>query len=219
MPILTEVLAVMQVWRWVLRLGGPGLVLLGIADNSIVPLTGSMDVLTILLAARNRDLWAYYAVMATIGAVLGGYITYSIARQGGKEALERKLNKEKAQIVLHRLQRWGFWSVSVAAVLPPPFPLVPVLLAAGGSQFPRKKFLIALALGRAVRYLLVAGLGALYGNAIVSFFSRYYLHAVLVLVGIAVIGGIITLRQYLRSRRKDGSGSGRAESVAPGKVA
>src|SRR5437867_1285483 len=106
MPVLTDVLAVMQVWRWVLRLGGPGLVLLGIADNSIVPLTGSMDVLTIWLAARNRDLWPYYAVMATIGAVLGGYITYSIARQGGKEALERKFDKEKAEKVLKRFQRW-----------------------------------------------------------------------------------------------------------------
>ena len=42
--------------NWVRRLGGPGLVLLGFADNSVVPLPGSMDVLTIWLAARHRDL-------------------------------------------------------------------------------------------------------------------------------------------------------------------
>jgi membrane protein DedA with SNARE-associated domain len=155
--------------------------------------------------------------MSTIGAVLGGYITYAIAREGGREALERKFDKNKAEKVLKRFQRWSFWSVTVSAVLPPPFPIVPVLLAAGGSQYPRLKFLAALSLGRAVRYLLVAGLGALYGDAIVSFFSRYYLHAVLALVGIAVIGGILTLRQYLRSRRKDGSGRPRA--IAPSKVA
>jgi len=206
-----------QVWRWLLRLGGPGLVLLGIADNSFVPLTGSMDVLTIWLAARNRDLWPYYALMSTIGAVLGGYITYAIAREGGREALERKFHKEKAEKVLKRFQRWSFWSVAVSAVLPPPFPIVPVLLAAGGSQYPRRKFLTALSLGRAVRYLLVAGLGVLYGDAIVSFFSRYYLPAVLVLVGIAVIGGVLTLRQYLRSRRKDGRG--RPPAIAPSKAA
>jgi len=35
----------MTVWQHLRRMGGPGLVVLGLADNSIVPLTGSMDVL------------------------------------------------------------------------------------------------------------------------------------------------------------------------------
>lgn len=198
--------AVLLIWRWVLQLGGPGLVLLGIADNSLIPLTGSMDVLTIWLAASHRNLWPYYALMATIGAVVGGYITYAIARKTGKEALERKLDKRKADKVLKRFQRWSFWSVAIGAVLPPPFPLVPVLVAAGGSQYSRKKFLGALTLGRSVRYSLVAGLGSLYGKQIVAFFSRYYKPAVIILVVIAVIGGIFTLRQYLQSRNKQGSG-------------
>src|SRR5882762_5923564 len=84
------------IWQRLRRLGGPGLVLLGIADNSVVPLTGSMDVLTIWLAARHREPWPYYALMATLGAVIGGYITYSLARKGGKHAMEQKLSKRKA---------------------------------------------------------------------------------------------------------------------------
>ena len=56
MPLPSELLLVVLVWRWILRLGGPGLLLIGIADNSVVPLTGSMDVLTIWLAAGHRDL-------------------------------------------------------------------------------------------------------------------------------------------------------------------
>ena len=212
----TDVLAIMLVWRWVVRLGGPGLVLLGIADSSVIPLTGSMDVLTIWLAARHPDLWPYYALMATIGAVVGGYITYALARKGGKEAIERKLDNKQAEKVMNRFRRWSFWSVAVGAVLPPPFPLVPVLVAAGGSQYSRKKFVGALSLGRAVRYLLVAFFGSLYGKQIVAFFSRYYKPAVLVLVGIAIIGGIITLRQYLRSRKKEGD---RPHAIAPSKAA
>ncbi len=86
-------------WVRLRRLGGPGLVLLGIADNSVIPLTGSMDVLTIWLAARHREPWIYYAAMATIGAVLGGYITYALARKGGKETMERKLSKRRARKV------------------------------------------------------------------------------------------------------------------------
>jgi hypothetical protein len=37
---------------------------LGIVDSSVIPLPGSMDVLTILLSARNSQLWFYYALMA-----------------------------------------------------------------------------------------------------------------------------------------------------------
>jgi len=200
--LLSRPVAVALIWRWMIRAGGPGLVALGIADNSLVPLTGSTDVLTIWLAASQRSLWFYYAIMATIGAVLGGYITYALARKGGKEAIEHKFNPQKSEKIVRRFQRWGFWSVFTGAILPPPFPLVPVLLAAGAMQYPRRKFLSALSAGRGVRYTIIAGLGALYGNSIVAFFSRYYKPALLILVSLAVVGGLVTLFEYRRSRRK-----------------
>jgi membrane protein YqaA with SNARE-associated domain len=197
-PLLPVALIAM---RWLVRLGGPGLILLGIADNSIIPLTGSMDVLTLWLAAGHRDIWPYYAVMATIGAVLGGYITYSLGRKGGKETMQKRLKKRKADKLFKSFEKWGFRTIAVSALLPPPFPLVPVLLAAGALQYPRKKFVAALALGRSVRYFLLAGLGSLYARQITSFFNRYYKPAVITLVGLAVIGSIIALREYLHSRK------------------
>jgi len=193
--------AALLVWRWLVRLGGPGLILLGIADNSFVPLTGSMDVFTIWLAAKHRDLWPYYAAMATTGAVLGGYITYSLGRQGGKEAMHRKLNPQRAEKVFNQFDRWGFRTVALTAMLPPPFPMVPVLLAAGALQYPRKKFIGALAVGRSIRYFLIAGFGSLYARQIARFFNRYYKLALFTLIGLAIIGSIVALREYLRSRR------------------
>ena len=189
-------------WTRLRRLGGPGLVLLGIADNSLIPLTGSTDVLTIWLAAHHREPWPYYALMATIGAVIGGYITYSLARKGGKEAMEHKLSKKRAAQVYRALERWGFSAVAVSAVLPPPFPIVPFLLAAGAMQYSRKKFLAALTLGRAVRYTILAGLGARYGSHIVRFFARYYKPALAILIGLAVLGTAMTLAEYYRTQAK-----------------
>jgi membrane protein YqaA with SNARE-associated domain len=202
MPLSLHLLFAIPIWRRLRHLGGVGLILLGVADNSVVPLTGSMDVLTIWLAARHQEPWPYYALMATLGAVLGGYITYSLARKGGRETMERKLSKRKAAKFCKAFERWGFAAVSVPAIMPPPFPFVPFLLAAGAMQYSRKKFLAALTVGRGIRYSIVASLGFLYGNHILRFFSKYYKLAAAILIGLAVIGAALSLMQYLRYRKK-----------------
>src|SRR5712675_301918 len=197
LPHLHPLLA-LSVWRQLRRMGGPGLVLLGIADNSVIPLTGSMDGLTIYLAARHRETWPYYALMATLGAVIGGYITYALARKGGKQAMERKLSKKRAVQVSQAFERGGFFAVAVPALMPPPFPFVPFLLAAGAMQYSPRKFLGALTLGRGLRYTIAAGLGYIYGNNILRFFSRYSKPAMAILIGLAVIGAVLSLIQYFR---------------------
>jgi membrane protein YqaA with SNARE-associated domain len=194
-------LLAIPLWRQLRRMGGPGLVLLGIADNSVIPLTGSMDVLTIWLAARHREPWFYYAFMATLGAVIGGYITYALARKGGKEAMERKLSKKRAAKVSKAFERWGFFAVAIPALMPPPFPFVPFLLAAGAMQYAPKKFLAALTVGRGIRYFVAAALGFVYGRHILRFFSKYYAPSLAILIGLAVVGSVVTLFQYFRHRK------------------
>jgi membrane protein YqaA with SNARE-associated domain len=44
-----------------------------------------MDVFTIVLSADQRQRWPYYAFMATLGSLIGGYLTYRLARGEGKE--------------------------------------------------------------------------------------------------------------------------------------
>jgi len=202
MSIQVHLLIAVSVWNWLRHLGGVGLILLGLADNSVVPLPGSMDVLTVLLAARHKHLWWYYAFMATVGAVIGGYITYGLARKGGKEAFERKLSKNRAEKIFKRFEKWGFFAVAVPAILPPPFPIVPFLLAAGAMQYSRQKFVAALALGRGVRFTILAGLGAIYGRHIVRFFTKYYKPALVVLIALAVIAGVLSLVQYYRYKNR-----------------
>ncbi|MGA7908998.1 MAG: VTT domain-containing protein [Candidatus Sulfotelmatobacter sp.] len=204
MILHVHALLAIPIWRQLRHLGGLGLVLLGIADNSVIPLTGSMDVLTIWLAARHIEPWPYYALMATLGAVLGGYITYSLARKGGKEAMEHRLSKKRAAQVCQAFERWGFGAVAIPALIPPPFPFVPFLLAAGAMQYSRKKFLLALTLGRGIRYFVAAGLGFVYGRHILRFFSQYYAPALAILIGAAALGSLLTLIQYLRYRHQPG---------------
>lgn len=198
--------------QWLIHLGGPGLILLGLIDNSVIPLPGSMDVVTILLAAHHREPWIYYAVMATAGSVLGGYLTYRMARKGGKETLEKRFSQRKIKKVYAIFERWGFASVAIPAILPPPFPIVPMLLAAGAMQYPTKKFLTALAVGRGIRYSILAYLGFHYGRHIVTFFSRYYWPVLIALIAFSVIGGLYGLFEYKRRQKGDSPKASRPKS-------
>jgi membrane protein YqaA with SNARE-associated domain len=193
------------------QLGGPSLILIGLIDNSPFPLPGSTDIFTIVLAAHRREPWIYYAIMATIGAVLGGYVTYDMARKTGKEALEKRFPKRKVDKVYATFEKWGFAAVAIPALLPPPFPIVPMLLAAGALQYPKKKFLAALAVARGVRYTILAFLGAHYGHHVIRFFARYYKPTLIVLIALTAIGGLFALCIYLHRRRK----AGKAGSTTP----
>jgi membrane protein YqaA with SNARE-associated domain len=210
-PALLQLLASELEMRWLAafaidrgllqRLGGVGLVVLGLADNSLVPLPGSVDALTIVLAASRKEWWWYYALMAAVGSVLGGYLTYRLGSKGGKEALEKNLSKDKAAKAYRAFERWGFGSVFVPALLPPPVPIVPFLLTAGALQYSTRKFLAALAAGRALRYTLLAWLGSVYGAHIFRFFGRYYKPVLIVLVALAVIGGMVAVALLMRRRK------------------
>jgi membrane protein YqaA with SNARE-associated domain len=200
------VLLAFTLWDWVRRLGAPGLILLGLADNSVVPLPGSVDALTIILAASNKGWWWVYAIGAIIGAVVGGFLTFRLSRTGEEvlEEKEQKIPKDKFERLQRLFRKWGFGSVMIPAMLPPPVPLVPFLVSAGAMKYPTRKFLAALALGRGIRYFILAWLGRRYAHQIFGFFSTYYKPVLITLISLAVVGAVVLLALYLR-RRKPGT--------------
>jgi membrane protein YqaA with SNARE-associated domain len=177
--------------RWIYHLGALGFIPLGLLDSSIIPLPGSMDVLTIVLAARDATLWPYYALMATVGSVLGGFVTYRLARKGGKESLARKVSAKTLKRVYGMFERWGFAAIAIPALLPPPMPLVPFVLAAGAMQYSVNKFLLAMTLGRIVRYLVLAYLAARYGRKMLPLLLQHGHPAVAAVVGLAVTAVLV----------------------------
>jgi membrane protein YqaA with SNARE-associated domain len=187
--------------RWVYHLGGLGFIPLGLLDASIIPVPGSMDVLAIVLSARRSQLWLYYALMATAGSVLGGFATYRLARKGGKEMLERRFSARRLAKVFAIFQRWGFGAIAIPALLPPPFPMVPFLLAAGALQYSVRKFLVAITLGRTIRFVLLAFLAARYGRGMLNFISSHG-HAGLVTVLVLVAAAAATVFIFIAGKRQ-----------------
>jgi len=202
--ILAQFVVPNSVRDWIHGLGGPGLILLGLSDNTpfVSPPPGSVDVCVILLAAHRPEWWAYYAFMATVGEVLGGYVTYRLSRKGGKQALEKKVSKQRAEMVYRGFEKFGSITVLAGALLPPPFPFTTVLMTAGVMQYPRRKFLSALIAGRGLRFFAVAYLGRIYGHQMIGFFSRHYRMFMVLLIVIAIAGGFGALIYFLWYRPK-----------------
>ena len=193
-----------RLWVWLYHLGGPGLIVLGIVDSSVIPIPGSMDALTIVLAAHHRQLWLYYAAMATFGSVFGAYITFRLARNQGKERLKHTLRRGWKKKAADFFKKWRFWAIAVPAILPPPVPVVPFVVAAGATDYPTKRFVGAMTLGRAVRYTLLAYFANLYGRRIIAVFSKYGWPIVYALIAFAVVSA---LAGYVFSRLENGGKS------------
>ena len=178
--------------HWIYQLGGLGFIPLGILDNSVVPLPGSMDVLTLFLSARKQQFWLYYALMATIGSVIGGFLTYRLARKGGKETLARRFPAKTLKKVYKTFERWGVGAVAIPALLPPPMPMVPFVFGAGTMQYPVRKFLFALTLGRIIRYTLLAFFAARFGQQILTFISQHAHPGLFIVIGvIATVAAVL----------------------------
>jgi len=200
-----------SVWTWIQGLGGLGLILLGLADNTpfVSAPPGSEDVFLILLSAHHPQWWVYYAFMATVGEVLGGYLGYRLAAKGGRETFEKKVGKPRAEIIYERFEKRGYLTVFTGSILPPPFPFSPVVMAAGVMQYPRQKFFSALLAGRGARFLAVAFLGRVYGQQMIGFFSRHYRTLLYVLISVVVMAGIGALVYFIwyRPSRQPGEGA------------
>ncbi|MFZ0882333.1 MAG: VTT domain-containing protein [Candidatus Acidiferrales bacterium] len=187
--------------HWLFTLGGPGLILLGLIDSSVIPVPGSMDAMTIVLAGHDRQWWPYYAVMATVGSVVGAYLTYRIARNGGEKALKDKVSPRVMKRVTKAFERWGFGAIVIPALLPPPMPMVPFVIAAGALQYSTKKFLAAISAGRLARYCILAYLGAAYGRKIFKVILAHGEMALIVTIVLAMIAALVMLVLYFRRRR------------------
>jgi membrane protein YqaA with SNARE-associated domain len=149
------------------HLGAFGLLLLAIADSSPIPTFAGPDILTAILSARQRDPWYYYAGVATVGSVIGAYMTFRMARKAGLDYLNRKFGQRKGARLLNYFERWGTGALVFSTVVPFPFPTSAFFAAAGVLDYPLRTFLVVVALGRAVRYGTIAAIAFHYGRRFV----------------------------------------------------
>ena len=145
---------------------------MAVLDSSIIPLPipGSTDLLLLLLVAHRGLAWLL-AATAISGSLVGGYTTWHIGRRGGEAALRHYVPARLLGRVVVWVERHPVLAVFLPAVLPPPIPLSPFVLASGALGVSRARFLVVFGAARALRYALIASLGVAYGRPVVRLWT------------------------------------------------
>lgn len=159
--------------HWLTHFGLLGIFLVASIDASVIPLPlpGSSDLLVLLLTANRGNPWLA-TLAATMGSLVGGYFTWSAGKRGGAEMLKHHVPERLERHIERWVKQHGALTVAVASILPPPLPLMPFLVAAGAVGVSRTRFMASLGVARAVRYGLIAWLGATYGHAVIQKWSQ-----------------------------------------------
>lgn len=192
--------------HWLTHLGALGLFSVAVMDSSVIPLPlpGSTDLVLLWLVAHHGNPWLLVPC-ALAGSVLGGYTTWQIGRKGGEAALRRYMPARLLGRIVVWVEHHPALSVFLPAVLPPPIPLSPFVLASGALGVSRARFLLVYGAARSLRYSLVAWLGVVYGRHVIRMWSgalqKWSAPLLWVFAGLMVAGLCVGI-QRIRSLRK-----------------
>jgi membrane protein YqaA with SNARE-associated domain len=189
-----------------------GVFLVSIVDSSFVPLPlpGITDIMVIVLAAQHHS-WILLILLATAGSALGGYFSYQVGQSGGMAFLEKHVPAAIFKRVCEWMEKHAILSVALPAILPPPMPLSPFVLAAGALHMSRKKFLILFTASRAVRHSVAVWLGIHYGRHILhlwnSLSAKYATPVLIVIWTLILVSCAIAFWKIYKTSRAVGAGS------------
>jgi membrane protein YqaA with SNARE-associated domain len=192
--------------RFFFSFGIIGVFFVSIVDSSFVPLPlpGITDIMIIVMSARHQNV-VLLVLLATLGSALGGWFSYQVGQRGGMAFLQKHVPARIFKRVCEWMENHAILSVALPAILPPPMPLSPFVLAAGALNMSRKKFMIAFTVSRAARHTIAAWLGIHYGRHIIRLWnglSAKYATPILTViwVGIAISCAYAFWKLYKTSR-------------------
>lgn len=181
-----------------LAYGALGLFAITLLDSAFIPIPGGPDAAMIVLSATNPSRMIAYALVATIGSTIGCTILYLIARRAGVAALSR-VNAERRERIENLLGRYDMLAVMLPAVLPPPFPFKPFVLSAGVFKLKLPRFVAAIFIGRAVRFLIEGWLAIRFGTEALPLIKQHGLK-VLLIVGVLLL--MFFMANYFKRKRQ-----------------
>jgi len=174
-----------------LKLGIWGIGAAAIIDTSSIPLL--MDILIGGYVWADQPHFWIYCLLASVGSSIGGLVPFLLGRAGGELFLLKRMDRNKLEAMRVKFARQEFLAVLVPSMLPPPTPWKAFVFGAGVFEMKILPFMLAVFVGRMVRWMLLSLLVIWLGPGAVEMVAHHALKAFLVLLAVAVIGLVIWL--------------------------
>lgn len=179
-----------------MKMGIWGVGAVAVLDSSSIPVP--IDAVIAFYVWNDKRHFWLYCLMAAVGSAIGGLLPYGIGRAGGELFLLKRVNRARFDYLRHRFQRQEFLAVLIPSMMPPPTPWKIFVFAAGVFEMRVVDFMLAVTLGRFVRWFALSLLVLKLGPGAVDVVAHHALAAVLV-VGVLAVAAFVWW--WMRKRR------------------
>jgi len=203
MKTIQHILARYTAFLWAILqpLGAWGVFAVAALDGAAVGLP--MDVVVGGYVAQNHARLLLYVLMAATGSALGSLVIYAIGYRGGEELLRKRVSPERFEKLHEAFDKHPFWSLMFPAMLPPPTPFKLFALGAAVAEMSIGHFLLAIFLGRTLRFLVLGILVVEFGPGVVHtvriFFSHHFYWVLI--AAVAALAAWLAIRRWKNGRR------------------
>ncbi|HZG54701.1 MAG TPA: VTT domain-containing protein [Pyrinomonadaceae bacterium] len=200
----------------------PAMVVIGALDSSLLSLPEINDYLVVMRCYSDPKAAFYFPLFAALGSVIGCMLLYVIMQRGGQAVLRKRFSEENIARVERAYARFGFLTLAIPALLPPPMPFKIFVATAGALEYPRWRFMVTIMIARSLRYYVEGILAVYYGRQVLAFIEHYglkLLGAVAALVAVGLVFYFIKNRLQGAKKPETGEaetgGDERAEADVP----
>ena len=147
------------------------------------------------------SLYLLYPSLAAVGSAIGSLVVYAIGRKGGEVALRKRVSPARFDAIRDRFERQEFFALMIPSMLPPPTPFKLFIFSAGALKMKVRDLMLAIFLGRMIRWLILAKLVVSFGPAIVDRLSAlFHEHPQLKWISI-IVAIVVAAAAFLLLRR------------------
>jgi membrane protein YqaA with SNARE-associated domain len=168
---------------------GPWGVLLGsFIDSASIPIP--IDVLMGIWAWNDKKHFYVYALLAAVGSTFGGLVPFYLGKAGGELFLLKRVNRARFDALRKQFEKQEFLAVMIPSLLPPPTTWKLFVFGAGVFEMRTLNFMLAVFVGRCIRFGVETALVVKYGPEIVTVVADLAKrHLAVTLLGLVVIFG------------------------------
>ena len=169
-----------------LKMGPWSIGAVALLDSSSLPVP--MDAILALYVWSDKSHFWLYCLLASLGSAVGGLVPFGLGRAGGELFLLKRIDRARFERMRERFERQEFLAMFIPSMLPPPTPWKAFVFAAGVFEMRTLPFMLAVFLGRMVRWILLSLLVLKLGPGAVDVVAHHGLQAFGIVLVLALAG-------------------------------